>query len=152
MALILVIERKGARVSDESHSAMTEDERAIRQVIATWLSASAEGHTAKILTLMSDDVVFLGPGHPPFGKEKFAASQEGLKGHRIEAQSEVREVRVLGDWAYCWADLVVTLTPESGGDAVRRSGNTLSIFERRSDGRWVLARDANMLAVEKKDR
>src|SRR6185369_17813300 len=63
-------------MSDTSHPTMTEDERAIREVIATWLRASAEGDTAKVLSLMADDVVFLVPGHRPFGKEAFARGQE----------------------------------------------------------------------------
>ena len=130
---------------------MSDDERAIRDVIATWLRASAEGDSAQVLDLMTDDVVFLTPGQPPFGKEKFAAAQEGLREYRMAAHSEVREVRVAGDWAYSWTDLAITITPLEGGDAVRRKGNTLSIFERRADGRWVLSRDANLLAVDKTD-
>lgn len=128
---------------------MTEDERAIREVIATWLRASAEGDTAKVLSLMAEDVVFLVPGHRPFGKEAFARGQQGLGQFRIDGKSEVREIRVSGDWAYCWTDLTVVMTPVDGGPAVRRSGNTLSIFQRLSDGKWVLARDANMLTVQR---
>ncbi len=130
---------------------MSDDERAIRDAIATWLRASAEGDSAQVLDLMSDDVVFLTPGEPPFGKERFAAAQEGLRDYRMEARSEVREIRVTGDWAYCWTDLAIAITPIQGGETVRRKGNTLSIFERRADGRWVLSRDANLLAVEKTD-
>lgn len=127
---------------------MTEDERAIRDAIATWMRASAEGDTATVLSLMADDVVFLVPGHAPFGKEAFAAAQQGLAGARIEGEADVREVRVAGDWAFCWSHLRVTMTPQDGGAAVRRSGHTLSIFHRLADGRWVLARDANLLAPE----
>jgi uncharacterized protein (TIGR02246 family) len=130
---------------------MSDDERAIRDVIASWLRASAEGDSAKVLDLMADDVVFLTPGEPPFGKEKFAVAEEGLRDFRMEARSEVREIRVAGDWAYSWTDLAITITPAQGGEVVRRKGNTLSIFERQADGRWVLSRDANLLAVEKTD-
>lgn len=130
---------------------MSDDERAIRDVIATWLRASVEGDSAKVLDLMADDAVFLTPGEPPFGKEKFAVAQEGLRDFRMEARSEVREIRIAGDWAYSWTDLAITITPAQGGEVVRRQGNTLSIFERRGDGRWVLSRDANLLAVEKTD-
>ena len=94
---------------------------------------------------MADDVVFLVPGHAPFGKEAFAAGQQGLKQFRMEADSQVRGIRVAGDWAYCWTHLTVTMTPLSDGAAVRRSGHTLSVFQRLADGRWVLARDANLL-------
>lgn len=127
---------------------MSPDERAIRDVIATWLSASAAGDSETVLSLMSDDVVFLVAGREPFGKQQFAASQGALTGQRIEARSDVREVVVSGDLAYARAQLSVTMTPLAGGAPVRRSGPTLSIFRRLADGRWVLARDANLLTVE----
>jgi uncharacterized protein (TIGR02246 family) len=127
---------------------MSEDERAIRELIATWLRASAEGDTATVLGLMSDDVVFLVPGRPPFGKEAFAGAQQGMAGYRMEAESDVREIRTFGDWAYCWTRLSVAMTPVGGGPTVRRSGHTLTILRKESDGRWLLARDANMLTVD----
>jgi uncharacterized protein (TIGR02246 family) len=127
---------------------MTNDERAIREVIATWMRATAAGDTATVLSLMADDVVFLVPGRPPFGKEAFAAAQPGLARFRIDGTSNVRELQVAGDWAYCWTDLTVVMTPTDGEVPIRRSGYTLSIFRRQADGRWVLARDANLLAVE----
>jgi uncharacterized protein (TIGR02246 family) len=127
---------------------MTNDERAIRDLIATWLRASAAGDNETVLGLMADDVVFLVPGREPFGKEAFRAAQGGLDAYTIDANSEVREVRVTGDWAYCWTHLTVSMTPKDGGAANRRRGHTLSILRRLDDGRWVLARDANLLAVE----
>jgi ketosteroid isomerase-like protein len=39
------------------------------------------------------------------------------------------------------------MSTRSNGVPVRRSGYTLSIFRKERDGRWRLARDANMLAV-----
>jgi uncharacterized protein (TIGR02246 family) len=127
---------------------VSPDERAIRDVIATWLSASAAGDSETVFSLMSDDVMFLVAGREPFGKQQFAASQSALTGHRIEARSDVREVVVSGDLAYARAQLSVTMTPLAGGAPVRRSGPTLSIFRRLADGRWVLVRDANLLTVE----
>ena len=44
---------------------MTNDEKAIRNVISSWQKATAEGDLDRILTLMSEDVVFLTPGQPP---------------------------------------------------------------------------------------
>ena len=78
---------------------MSPDERAIRDVISTWLSASAAGDNEKVLTLMSDDVVFLVAGRS-FGKEEFSAGQNALATHRIEASADVREVVVAGDRFY----------------------------------------------------
>jgi uncharacterized protein (TIGR02246 family) len=127
---------------------MTPDERAIRDIIARWLEASAAGDTSTVLSLMSDDVVFLVAGRPPFGKAEFAAASNGLATHRIETASDIREVVVSGDLAYARSQLTVTMTPLAGGASMRRSGPTLSIFRRLGDGRWVLARDANLLTVE----
>lgn len=127
---------------------MSPDERAIRDVIATWLSASAAGDDATVLSLITDDVVFLVAGRPPFGKAEFAAAQSALRTHRIEAQSDVREVEIAGDLAFARTQLAVTITPLAGGQPLRRSGATLSIYRREADGRWRLARDANLLTVE----
>ena len=124
---------------------MSPDERAIRDLIATWLSASAAGDHEKVLSLMSEDVVFLVAGRS-FGKEEFSASQNALETHRIEASSDVREVVVSGDLAYARTELTVTMTPLAGGPGLRRNGPTLSIFRRDPHGQWVLTRDANLLA------
>ncbi len=126
---------------------MSEDERAIRDLVATWMRASAAGDTETVLGLMTDDVVFLVAGKPPFGKNEFAESLKALRDAKMEATSNVREVQVTGDWAYCWTDLAVTMSPKNGAP-MRRRGNTLSIFKRLADGRWALARDANLLVPE----
>jgi uncharacterized protein (TIGR02246 family) len=79
---------------------MTEDERAIREVIATWLDASKRGDTATVLSLMTDDAVFLVPGQKPFGKAAFAAASETQSDMQIEGQSTIEELTVLGDCAH----------------------------------------------------
>ena len=123
-----------------------EDEQAIRDLITTWLSASKAGDTEAVLGLMSDDVVFLVCGRPPMrGKEEFAASQTALKDVEMDGTSEIQEVKVFGEWAYVWTHLSVDFKPRSGGVANKRAGNTLSIL-RKQEGKWLLVRDANMLA------
>jgi uncharacterized protein (TIGR02246 family) len=123
---------------------MSDDERAIREVIATWMRASAAGDVAAVLELMTDDVVFLVPGQEPFGKEAFAAASNAMKGAALEGKSDPREIEVLGDWEYARSYLEIAMTP-AGGTTVRRKGFTLSIFRKGGDGRWRLARDANLL-------
>jgi uncharacterized protein (TIGR02246 family) len=125
---------------------MQNDEQAIRELVAEWLRASRAGETDKVLSLMSDDVVFLICGHAPMDKAGFAAAQAALKDVEIDATSNVEEVKVLGDWAYIQTHLSIVITPKSGGDSTKRAGNTLSIL-RKQDGKWLLVRDANMLAV-----
>ena len=123
------------------------DEQQIRELVATWMSATKAGDTATVLTLMTDDVVFLVAGQPPFGKEKFAATMNGPPGAprpQVDGHSEIQEIRVSGDLAYLWSRLTVQVTPPNGAAPVKRAGHTLTVF-RKSGGRWLLARDANLL-------
>jgi uncharacterized protein (TIGR02246 family) len=124
---------------------MTDDERAIRDLVATWMAASQAGDLQTVLGLMTDDVVFMVPGREPFGKEVFAPGAQGMKDVRMQGESDIRELAVLGDWAYLRNHLTVTMTPP-GGKPVRRAGYTLTILHKQPDGRWLLARDANLLA------
>jgi len=126
---------------------MHDDEQAIRQLVATWLEASMAGDTDRVLGLMTEDVVFLLPGRAPMrGRTGFAAAQSDLGKIRIKASSDIQEIRVFGDWAYCWNKLSVTISPEAGGDPVARGGDVLSVL-RKQDGSWQIFRDANMLTV-----
>ena len=126
---------------------MTEDERAIRQLVSTWMAASQAGDTETVLSLMADDVVFMVAGQEPFGKEKFAAAARGMQNVRMEGTSDIRELTVLGDWAYLRNHLTVTVTPP-GGQPVRRAGYTLTILRKTPAGQWLLARDANLMTTQ----
>jgi uncharacterized protein (TIGR02246 family) len=97
---------------------------------------------------MTDDVVFMVPGAEPFGREAFAAAAQGMSGARIEGESEIVELKVLGDWAWARTRLKVAMTPPGASEPKRRSGYTLSILRREADGKWRLARDANLLAED----
>jgi uncharacterized protein (TIGR02246 family) len=124
------------------------DEEAIRNLITTWQEATKAGNLSQLLELMTDDVVFLTPGQPPMNKESFAKGFESvLEKMTITSSSNIQEIIVTGDFAYCWSHLTVTMTPKSGGESIRRSGYTLTVF-RKEHGSWRLARDANMLTKE----
>ena len=84
----------------ERVNTVTDDERAIRAVVDTWMSATKRGDVDTVLSLMTDDVVFMVPGQAPFGKEAFASASKGMKGVSFEGRTEIRELCVLGDWAY----------------------------------------------------
>ena len=127
---------------------MSADEQAIRKLIDDWMQASARGDLDQVLSMMSDDVVFMTAGGEPFGKKEFATRTAGLKDVRIEGVANPVEIKVLGDWAYLRNHIAVTMTPKHG-HAVRRSGYTLTILTRQPDGRWVITRDANLIPPPK---
>lgn len=127
---------------------MASDEEQIRQLVKTWLEASKAGDVETVLGLMSDDAVFLIPGREPMRKDEFAAAsraQSSASAPRIDGVSEIQEIKVLGDWAFMWTKLRITATPPGGALPIERAGHTLTILNRQN-GKWVLARDANLLA------
>lgn len=131
-----------------------DDERAIRELIETWMTATKAGDIQTVLDLMTDDVVFMVPGQEPFGKETFRETAEEMKGGdaggvRYEGKSNIEEIKVMGEWAYIRTHLNVTTIPSGGGAPIHRSGFTLTIFRKESDGKWRLARDANLLTMKK---
>lgn len=128
---------------------MQGDEQEIRQLVATWMAATKSGDIDKVLSLMSEDVVFLLPGQSPLiGRSAFAAAakaQAGQAGPQFDGTSEIQEIQVFGDWAFMWTKLTVVVTPPGDAPSMTRAGHTLSILKKQN-GKWVLARDANMLA------
>lgn len=127
---------------------MQNDEQEIRNLVATWMAATRAGEIEKVLSLMSDDVVFLITGQPVMHKAGFAAAALGQSTNdapKFDGTSEIQEIKILGDWAFMWTKLTVAITPPGGGQSMIRAGHTLSILKKQN-GKWVLARDANMLA------
>jgi uncharacterized protein (TIGR02246 family) len=127
---------------------MQNDEQEIRQLVATWMAATKAGDVETVLSLMSDDVVFLMPGQAVMRKADFANTARGKPGQeapQFDGTSEIQEIKILGDWAFMWTKLTVIVTPPGGAQSMTRAGHTLSILKKQS-GKWVLARDANMLA------
>lgn len=126
---------------------MSSDERAIRQFLTTWFEATANDDFDTLLANVADDIVFLTPYKPPMGKKEFAESLWANAGKfRIECEGEYQEVVVSGDMAHAHGHLDVTLKLKAGGET-KLTGHTLSVFRKQADGRWLLSRDANLLAA-----
>src|SRR5258706_16300163 len=123
---------------------MKVDEQAIRELVDKWMAATKAGDITTVLSLMSDDVIFMVPGREPFGKEEFAAAAKDMKGAFIEGTSDIQELRVLGDWDWMRNLLHITVTPHNG-EPKSRSGYMLTILQRKQNGSWVIARDANLM-------
>ena len=124
--------------------AMTDDERAIRTLVDTWMAATKTGDLPAVLSLMADDVIFMVPGKEPFGKEAFTARSREMEHHKVEGTSDIKEIKVLGDWAWMRNHLQITIT-QPDGKLTRSSGSVLTILRKNPDGAWVIARDANLL-------
>ncbi|MDN7679499.1 YybH family protein [Burkholderia cenocepacia] len=129
---------------------MTEDERAIRELVDNWFVSSRRGDLATVLDLIADDAIFMMAGKPPFDKAAFAAAWRDANAGaehapKIDGRYRIDELRVIGDWAYLRNFIEIDATPP-GGETIRRSGHTLTIF-RKAGGRWQLVRDANLVTL-----
>jgi uncharacterized protein (TIGR02246 family) len=135
------------RLHKKVETPFDQDSEEIREVVATWMRATAKGDLETVFSLIAEDAVFLLPDQPPMrGREAFAAALRSALGQvRIEGKPDIQEIHVAGDYAFCWNQLSLTVTPLQGGPARRRAGPTLSVFRKEPDGRWILFRDANML-------
>src|SRR6266436_1442021 len=123
------------------------DEEAIRGLVDKWLIASEKGDLPTMLNLLADDVIFMVPNKEPFGKEEFSQSYEEPKGAKMKTESDIREIKIIGDWAWMRNFLRVTFT-EANGESSKHSGYVLTILNKRPDGSWMIERDANLLIPE----
>jgi len=131
----------------QASGVVQDEEQAIRQLVDTWLTASETSDLNAILTLMADDVIFMVPGREPFGKDEFVQNYKQMSGVRLTTKSNIQEIKVLGEWAWMRNLLRVTFSP-GDGSSTTHSGYVLTILRKTSDGRWVIARDANLLTPE----
>jgi uncharacterized protein (TIGR02246 family) len=126
---------------------MRPDEQAIRELHSIWIDAVNAGDLARLLTLTADDVVFLNPGEVGLGRDgfstKFSAAHQQL---RICCVSELMDVVVVGEVAYTLSRDSLSVSPRGGGEESRLAGDRMTIYREQPDGRWLLARDANVLS------
>jgi uncharacterized protein (TIGR02246 family) len=126
---------------------MGSDEREVRELHSTWINAVNAGDLARLLTLMADDAVFLGPGQAPFGRDEFSANFSSAHQQvRIHCSSELEEVVVIGEVAYTRSRDALSVSPRAGGEATQLAGHRITVYRQQAGGRWLLARDAHTLS------
>ena len=92
----------------------------IRELVNSWIAASKAGDLPALMDMMTDDVVFMTSGRPPFGKAEFAADSERMKGAAIDARADVQEIEVFGPRAFIRNHIQAELTfPGHGADICR---------------------------------
>ena len=126
---------------------MGSDERAIRALHSTWIDAVNAGDLVRLLSSMANDVMFLGPGETPSGRDefspRFSAAHEQA---RINCTSDLQDVVALGEVAYTLSRDSLSVTPRAGGEAMQLAGHRITVYRKQPDGRWLLARDAHTLS------
>ncbi len=126
---------------------MLSNEEQIRALVETWQAATKAGDVDTVLSLMTDDVVFLVYGRPPMRRRSLRRNltcQLAVHLQLSTASPRFRRSKSQATWPTCGAhSRSRSLRPVR---ACRWSaGYTLTVF-RHVDGKWLLARDANLLS------
>jgi uncharacterized protein (TIGR02246 family) len=118
----------------------TEDLRATMEADnVRWLAAFNQPNPAAFPALYTKDATLLPPGTQPVsgGPEAIrqfweGAIKRGFRDHTFEIVS----THVDGQYAYQVARWTVNLAKDTG-EKTQFSGNTVRLFERQPDGRWL---------------
>lgn len=127
--------------SVQSPGAFTDEDRAAIEALSNeWLAA----HTAKdwdaLITLYTDDAVFIPPEGP------LVQGKEDIRTWFLENESDARvelnniEIEGVGDLAYVRGESTITVLSETGSPTAIR-GVYLDIRRRSPDGSWLVSRD-----------
>jgi uncharacterized protein (TIGR02246 family) len=129
---------------------METDEEQIRQLMEDWRRSTLEGDLDAALALMTHDAVFLTCGNAPMTKNDFANAFGQFAGKiRIDSTQEIKDLHASGDVGYAWSYISVVMTFLETGSKTERKGHVLTVFRKSPSGRWVLARDANLMTTDR---
>lgn len=123
-------------------AAYKADVQAIVDLEQKVFDAQIAGDLEAWLSFFAEDAIVMAP-HLPALRNKLAIRQwnaPNFEQFDLHEESDEREVEVAGDWAYIRAHWTWTLTPKSGGEAVKDTGNSIWILRRQPDGSWKIAR------------
>jgi uncharacterized protein (TIGR02246 family) len=124
----------------------SRDDSGVRKVCAAWVDAMNAKDSARLLSMVTDDVVFLPPGLSIItGKKAVEAMYAAFfpQFSKVELQATIVELRIAGDWAFAWGNEILTLMPAVGGAPIQARSRGMSILARQSDGSWKFARAMN---------
>lgn len=111
---------------------------------AAYVGAINTNNTDKLMTVLTDDVVYQAPHEPEIvGKAAVRAWVDGYFGaYKAEWKKTTLDFIVAGDWAFERYAYESTDTPKAGGAPAHDKGKGLNIYHRDADGVWRVARDA----------
>lgn len=136
---------------EKANDRMKKDEQGVRQWFERWMKATKEGDLQLARSLIADDAIFLVPGAGRMDKESFAAAATATDPNvDFELDCSIQEIEILGDHAWLWTKMSLTVTDRRSNSRSLMAGHSLSILKRQGDG-WVVIRDANTMVAVKQD-
>jgi len=124
-------------------AADSKDKAGIESTISAYNAALNGGDTAAVLTLYTDDGVFMPPySQSAIGREAVRKAYDSVfKELKFNVRFDVAElVQLAPAWAYVRTNSAGTTAHASTGKTTSEANQELFIFKKGDDGRWRIAR------------
>jgi uncharacterized protein (TIGR02246 family) len=121
----------------------SNDEVAIRRVLASYNDALNSGRTAAVLPLYTDDGVFMPPySSSAVGKDAVRKAYDAVFDElRFHVKFTIAELVVMAPmWAYVRTNSSGTTDHHSTGRSTAEANQELFVFNKGNDGGWRIAR------------
>jgi uncharacterized protein (TIGR02246 family) len=117
-----------------------QDVAALRETVNRYVATSLAGDFDAWASLLTADAVFLGPNAPPI--EGRAAIRQWVAGFAGMASFTATAVEIAGAGDVAWArgTYAFAMGPTAAMQ-VSDSGKWLTVYERQSDGSWLIKRN-----------
>jgi ketosteroid isomerase-like protein len=136
---------RGQGTTQQTEARRAADLAAIRELHRRDIAATQAFDVETLLSLLTDDVVSLPPGHAPVvGKPAVRAMLESMReqSKNIEVlvyEHNWQQVHLEGGYAFEWGAFVSTVRLNRR-DTIRETLNALRILQRQPDGSWKVYR------------
>ena len=115
-----------------------------QEVNEKWYAAFHAGDAAALMTLYASDAVLLLPDRTLRGRAAIEAYQNGnFQKTRYSCKWGIDGVQAAGRHAAVLGHDTCEESPKAGGAARTVKNRWLTVFERQTDGSWVIARDSS---------
>ena len=130
-------------MSKDNRTTKETDIGAIDKVRDTHVAALNAGDAAAWAAQFADDGLQMPPNGPAnMGKPMIASwCHAMLSQFRVKFGLSVKEVHVLGEWAFESGGYTISLSQSAGGPSMQDSGKYITIYKKQPDQTWRMARD-----------
>ena len=122
-----------------------QDRAAIERLHALDVKTTLSDNADELVKLWDKDAVRLQAGHPAeVGKAVIYADdkkweQSKDRDHMLTYVSDIKDVQIVGDWAFEWGYATGSIR-DAAGKIVDIRGKQLRVMKRQPDGEWKFAR------------
>jgi len=137
--------QKATKKQAETEPDQSADLKAINDLTARDIEASKENDIDTLASLWTQDGVLIIPMSPPLvGKPAIRKMLEQQKVQAKDVETTAyderwEELRIIGDYAYEWGNISVTMDLPGGKQGSHTVG-AMRILQKQKDGAWLVAR------------